>query len=154
MEFLNALFVAPLVMMIEDPIFLTEVIVTGLLTGTMYSLVALGFVLIYKASGVFNFSQGIMVLFAALTLVGFLEAFGFSATSVSTEVAPWYLVIVAILLTAGVMLINLLPAMRAVEPHADGKRHVYHLQDTHFNARGNDVAGRELARFLREHLPR
>ena len=37
----------------------------------MYSLVALGFVLIFKASGVFNFAQGVMVLFAALTLVGF-----------------------------------------------------------------------------------
>src|SRR5262245_5668736 len=39
----------------------------------MYSLVALGFVLIYKASGVFNFAQGVMVLFAALTLVGLME---------------------------------------------------------------------------------
>jgi len=41
--------------------------------GLMYSLVALGFVLIYKASGVFNFAQGVMVLFAALTLVGLME---------------------------------------------------------------------------------
>jgi len=46
------------------------VIIGGLLTGVMYSLVALGFVLIYKASGVFNFAQGVMVLFAALTFVG------------------------------------------------------------------------------------
>jgi branched-subunit amino acid ABC-type transport system permease component len=38
--------------------------------GTLYSLIALGFVLIFKASGVFNFAQGIMVVFAALTLVG------------------------------------------------------------------------------------
>jgi branched-chain amino acid transport system permease protein len=49
------------------------VVIGGLLTGVMYSLVALGFVLIFKASGVFNFSQGVMVLFAALTLVGLME---------------------------------------------------------------------------------
>lgn len=48
-----------------------EVMLNGLMTGVMYSLVALGFVLIYKASGVFNYSQGVMALFAAQTLVGF-----------------------------------------------------------------------------------
>ena len=50
-----------------------EVLVGGLLSGVMYSLVALGFVLIYKASGVFNFAQGAMVFFAALSFVGFME---------------------------------------------------------------------------------
>lgn len=49
--------------------FFIEVLVAGLLSGVMYSLVALGFVLIFKASGVFNFAQGAMVLFAALTFV-------------------------------------------------------------------------------------
>jgi branched-chain amino acid transport system permease protein len=53
--------------------FFIEVVVGGLLAGVMYSLVALGFVLIYKASGVFNFAQGAMVFFAALTLVSLLE---------------------------------------------------------------------------------
>lgn len=53
--------------------FFLEVFISGLLAGVMYSLVAIGFVLIYKASGIFNFAQGAMVLFAALTLVGFLE---------------------------------------------------------------------------------
>ena len=53
--------------------FFFEVLIGGLLSGVMYSLVALGFVLIYKASGVFNFAQGAMVFFAALTFVGFLE---------------------------------------------------------------------------------
>ncbi len=53
--------------------FFLEVAINGLLTGLMYSLVALGFVLIFKASGVFNFAQGAMVLFAALTLVGLIE---------------------------------------------------------------------------------
>ena len=54
--------------------FVVEVAVGGLLTGVMYSLVALGFVLIYKASGVFNYAQGSMVLFAALSFVGQIEA--------------------------------------------------------------------------------
>ena len=49
--------------------FFIEVLVGGLLAGVMYSLVALGFVLVYKASGVFNFAQGALVLFAALTFV-------------------------------------------------------------------------------------
>jgi branched-chain amino acid transport system permease protein len=53
--------------------FFFEVLIGGLLSGVMYSLVALGFVLIYKASGVFNFAQGAMVFYAALTYVGLLE---------------------------------------------------------------------------------
>jgi len=48
-----------------------EATLNGLTAGIMYALVALGFVLIFKASGIFNFSQGVMALFAALTLVGF-----------------------------------------------------------------------------------
>ena len=48
-----------------------ETVINGLMSGIMYSLVALGFVLIFKASGVFNFAQGVFALFAALTLVGF-----------------------------------------------------------------------------------
>ena len=50
-----------------------ETLIGGLLTGVLYSLVALGFVLIFKASGVFNFAQGAMVLFAALTLARLAE---------------------------------------------------------------------------------
>jgi branched-chain amino acid transport system permease protein len=58
--------------------FFLEVLVGGLLAGVMYSLVALGFVLIYKASGVFNFAQGAMVFFAALTFVSLVErGYGF-----------------------------------------------------------------------------
>ncbi|QKZ06501.1 branched-chain amino acid ABC transporter permease [Pseudomonas eucalypticola] len=53
--------------------FFLEVFIGGLLAGVMYALVAIGFVLIYKASGVFNFAQGAMVLFAALTFVSLLE---------------------------------------------------------------------------------
>jgi branched-chain amino acid transport system permease protein len=73
MEFLKALLVSPFLDMAGSPLFTAEVVLGGLLTGVMYSLVALGFVLIFKASGVFNFAQGSMVLFAALTLVGLLE---------------------------------------------------------------------------------
>jgi branched-chain amino acid transport system permease protein len=53
--------------------FFTEVLIGGLLAGIMYSLVALGFVLIYKASGVLNFAQGAMVFFAALVFAGMTE---------------------------------------------------------------------------------
>jgi branched-chain amino acid transport system permease protein len=53
--------------------FFFEVLIGGLLSGVMYSLVALGFVLVYKASGVFNFAQGALVFFAALTFVGLQE---------------------------------------------------------------------------------
>lgn len=54
----------------DQLIFAAEVVLNGLMTGVMYALVALGFVLIFKASGVFNYAQGVLALFAALTLVG------------------------------------------------------------------------------------
>src|SRR5271166_6549240 len=73
MEMLEAVFVTPFANMWSNPEFVLEVVIGGLLSGVMYSLVALGFVLIYKASGVFNFAQGTMVLFAALTFVGLIE---------------------------------------------------------------------------------
>ncbi|MEM7734022.1 MAG: branched-chain amino acid ABC transporter permease [Pseudomonadota bacterium] len=50
-----------------------EVVVNGLMAGVLYALVALGFVLIFKASGIFNYAQGVMALFAAMTLVGIME---------------------------------------------------------------------------------
>ena len=72
-DLLYAVGVAPFKDMAGAPAFLIEVLIGGIFAGLMYSLVALGFVLIFKASGVFNFAQGVMVLFAALTLVGLLE---------------------------------------------------------------------------------
>ena len=72
--------------------FFIEVALSGLMAGVMYSLVALGFVLIFKASGIFNFAQGVMALFAALTLVGLMEKFG---------MPPW----LAIICTIGVMIV-------------------------------------------------
>ncbi|WP_416356794.1 branched-chain amino acid ABC transporter permease [Aureimonas phyllosphaerae] len=56
-----------------DWLFFTEVLVGGLLSGVMYALVAIGFVLIYKTSGVLNFAQGAMLLFSALTFVSLVE---------------------------------------------------------------------------------
>ncbi len=70
--------------MSADLLFAAELAVSGLLVGVMYSLVALGFVLIYKASGIFNFAQGSMTLFAALALVGFLPWFGMGGALVAT----------------------------------------------------------------------
>ena len=72
-EALYALLVGPFKDMGSSPAFFAEVLIGGIFAGLMYSLVALGFVLIFKASGVFNFAQGVMVLFAALTLVGLME---------------------------------------------------------------------------------
>ncbi len=73
MNFLYSFFVEPWIEILTSPVFFGEVVIGGVLAGIMYSLVALGFVLIYKASGVFNFAQGVMVLFAALSLVGLME---------------------------------------------------------------------------------
>jgi branched-chain amino acid transport system permease protein len=70
---LHAIFADPLAQMISAPDLLAQTIWEGLVAGVLYSLIALGFVLIYKASGVFNFAQGIMMVFAALTLVGLHE---------------------------------------------------------------------------------
>jgi branched-chain amino acid transport system permease protein len=81
--------------------FFFEVLIGGLLAGVMYALVALGFVLIYKASGVFNFAQGSMVFFAALTCVGIVDKFG----------APLWL---AILLTMAAMVLLGLAIERVV----------------------------------------
>ncbi len=100
MDVLYLVFIDPFMQMVEAPSFFGEVIIGGVTTGVMYSLVALGFVLIFKASGVFNYAQGVMVLFAALTLVGILEALG------HTPDAPvaWYLIALAIIGSIAVML--------------------------------------------------
>ena len=73
MNVLYGIVVAPFADIASNPRFFAEVLIGGVAAGLMYSLVALGFVLIFKASGVFNFAQGVMVLFAALTLVGLME---------------------------------------------------------------------------------
>ena len=71
---LSEIFVEPFVDMVSAPDFLMQVLWEGLVSGILYALIALGFVLIYRSSRIFNFAQGIMVVFAALTLVGLHEA--------------------------------------------------------------------------------
>lgn len=73
MEFLHSIFVKPFADMAAAPDFLIQVLWEGMVSGVLYALIALGFVLIYKSSRIFNFAQGIMVVFAALTLVGLHE---------------------------------------------------------------------------------
>lgn len=112
----------------EQFLYASEVMMNGLMTGVMYSLVALGFVLIYKASGVFNYSQGVLALFAALTLVGIqngqvpfahlinaifgthLHSFGWTVPS-----------ILAILLTACVMVLLAILIEKLVLQHLVGQ---------------------------------
>ena len=73
MHVLYMIFVDPFMQMAHAPDLLAQTLWDGLVSGVLYALIALGFVLIFKASGVFNFAQGIMVVFAALTLVGLYE---------------------------------------------------------------------------------
>ncbi|MGB3313997.1 MAG: branched-chain amino acid ABC transporter permease [Albidovulum sp.] len=97
--------------MSDQLLYATEAALNGLMAGVMYSLVALGFVLIFKASGIFNYAQGVLALFAALTLVGFQTGqvpFAHLINAVfGTNVHHfgWHLpAIVAILLTGLVMI--------------------------------------------------
>lgn len=88
---LRDIFITPFADMIEAPDFFLQVLWEGLVSGVLYALIALGFVLIFRSSRIFNFAQGIMVVFAALTLVG-LHAYGIPA---------W----IAVALTLGVMFV-------------------------------------------------
>lgn len=98
------IFIDPFVQMVQMPDLLVQTIWEGLVSGVLYALIALGFVLIFKASGVFNFAQGIMVVFSALTLVGFYEklsAAGFSghvAAFVSLGLAAAVMFVLAVLI--------------------------------------------------------
>jgi len=94
------IFIDPFMQMAAAPDLLVQALWEGLVSGVLYALIALGFVLIFKASGVFNFAQGIMVVFAALTLVGLHEK----------GVPAW----LAVLLTLGVMLILAISVERIV----------------------------------------
>jgi branched-chain amino acid transport system permease protein len=100
MDLLYKIFVDPFVQMGTAPDLLVQTLWEGLVAGVLYSLIALGYVLIYKASGVFNFAQGIMVVFAALTFVG-LHEFGIPALA-------------ALVLALGVMLALALAVERLI----------------------------------------
>jgi branched-chain amino acid transport system permease protein len=100
MDLLYKIFIDPFVQMGAAPDLLVQTLWEGLVAGMLYALIALGFVLIFKASGVFNFAQGIMVVFAALTLVGIYAALR------RWGVAPGDLAAyMALVLTLGVMLV-------------------------------------------------
>jgi branched-chain amino acid transport system permease protein len=100
MSLLYAIFVDPFAQMIASPDLLVQTLWEGFVGGVLYALIALGFVLIFKASGVFNFAQGIMMVFAALTLVGLHE-----------KGVPAYL---ALLITIGVMYLLALGVERVI----------------------------------------
>ncbi|UWQ14058.1 branched-chain amino acid ABC transporter permease [Aliiroseovarius sp. M344] len=96
----------------EQLLFAMEVTLNGLMAGVLYALVALGFVLIFKASGIFNYAQGVMALFAALTLVGIQQGqvpFSHLINALfGTDIHhfPWHVPsIIAIILAAGVMIL-------------------------------------------------
>jgi branched-chain amino acid transport system permease protein len=100
MDILYKIFIDPFVQMGGAPDLLLQTLWEGLVGGVLYALIALGFVLIFKASGVFNFAQGIMVVFSALTLVGLyalLRKWGFDAGHLAA--------ILALILTIGVMFV-------------------------------------------------
>jgi len=97
---LYKVFIDPFDQMVAAPDLLAQTIWEGLVSGVLYALIALGFVLIFKASGVFNFAQGIMVVFAALTLVGLYE-----------KGIPAFL---AVILTLGVMFVLAVAIERVV----------------------------------------
>ncbi len=97
---LYGIFIDPFLQMGAAPDLLVQTLWEGLVSGVLYALIALGFVLIFKASGVFNFAQGIMVVFSALTLVG-LNAHG----------VPAYL---ALALTMVVMLVLAIAVERVI----------------------------------------
>ncbi|MGE0676236.1 branched-chain amino acid ABC transporter permease [Pseudolabrys sp.] len=103
MGLLYGIFIDPFVQMGQAPDLLVQTLWEGLVGGVLYALIALGFVLIFKASGVFNFAQGIMVVFAALTLVGLHDK------GVPAYVALVLTIVVMFLLAYGVERVMLRP---------------------------------------------
>lgn len=108
----------------DQVLFAMEVTLNGLMAGVLYALVALGFVLIFKASGIFNFAQGVMALFAAMTLVGIMEGqvpfshlinatFGTDIHHFGWQVPA----LLAIVLTTGVMVVLAWCVQRFVMGH-------------------------------------
>jgi branched-chain amino acid transport system permease protein len=109
---LYKIFIDPFVQMGAAPDLFVQTLWEGLVAGVLYALIALGFVLIFKASGVFNFAQGIMVVFGALTLVGIYEIlirWGISQQNVAAFTALGLTIGVMFLLAFGVERIVLKP---------------------------------------------
>src|SRR3978361_184128 len=94
------------------PDLLVQILWEGLVSGVLYALIALGFVLIFKASGVFNFAQGIMVVFAALTLIGLyamLQRWGIGPGHLAAFIALALTIVVMAVLAVGVERLMLRP---------------------------------------------
>ncbi len=85
----------------SELMFFFETVISGVMAGVMYALVALGFVLIFKASGIFNFAQGVMCLFAALALYDFMAPGGWIDRLFGITLPVW----LAIVATIGVMIV-------------------------------------------------
>src|SRR4029079_11725532 len=96
MDLLYKIFIDPFVQMGTAPDLLVQTLWEGFVGGILYSLIALGFVLIFKASGVFNFAQGIMVVFAALTLVGLHEKGVPAFVALGLTIAVMFILAVAV----------------------------------------------------------
>jgi branched-chain amino acid transport system permease protein len=112
MDLLYKIFIDPFVQMGTSPDLLVQTLWEGLVAGVLYALIALGFVLIFKASGVFNFAQGIMVVFAALTFVGLyqvLRGWGVSPGDVAAYCALALTILVMLGLAYGVERLMLKP---------------------------------------------
>jgi branched-chain amino acid transport system permease protein len=112
MDLLYKVFIDPFVQMGAAPDLLVQTMWEGLVAGVLYALIALGFVLIFKASGVFNFAQGIMVVFAALTLVGIytlLRNWGLQPSSLAAFLALGLTIAVMFVLAVGVERLVLRP---------------------------------------------
>src|SRR3979409_2173373 len=112
MALLYNIFIDPFVQMGTAPDLLVQTLWEGLVSGVLYALIALGFVLIFKASGVFNFAQGIMVVFASLTLVGLydmLSKWGIGPAAVAAYLALAITIGVMFVLAVGVERLILRP---------------------------------------------
>src|ERR1043165_1351682 len=109
MDLLYKIFIDPFMQMGQAPDLLVQTLWEGLVAGVLYALIALGFELIFKASGVFKFAQSIMVVFAALTLVGLytiLRRWGVTPGDLAAYLA--------LLLTIGVMFVLAVAVERLV----------------------------------------
>ena len=112
MDLLYQIFIDPFVQMVQVPDLFVQTLWEGLVSGVLYALIALGFVLIFKASGVFNFAQGIMVVFAALTLIGIytqLRGWGVRPGDLAAFLALFITVGVMFVLAVGVERLMLRP---------------------------------------------
>ncbi len=96
MHALYMVLIDPFVQMVSAPDLFIQTIWEGLVAGVLYALIALGFVLIFKASGVFNFAQGMMVVFAGLTLIAFQDMGMPAIAALAASIGVMYLIAVSI----------------------------------------------------------